>query len=37
MAGKKFQRGIVLYSGDYMLGGFGENLLAVPLSAVWLN
>jgi len=35
IAGKKFQRGIVQYSGEHTVGGFGENLLAVPLSAVW--
>jgi predicted AAA+ superfamily ATPase len=35
VAGKKFQRGIVLYCGEHMVGGFGENLQAVPLSAVW--
>lgn len=35
LAGKKFQRGIVLYGGENMVGGFGENLQAVPLSAVW--
>lgn len=35
LAGDQFKRGIVLYSGDQYLGGFGENLQAVPLSAVW--
>ena len=35
VAGKKFQRGIVLYGGEHMMGGFGENLQAVPISAVW--
>jgi uncharacterized protein len=35
LAGKKFQRGIVLYGGEHTVGGFGENLQAVPLSAVW--
>jgi len=35
IAGKKFQRGIVLYSGDQIVGGFGENMQAVPLGAVW--
>lgn len=35
IAGKKFQRGIVLYGGDHMIGGFGENLQAVPISALW--
>jgi predicted AAA+ superfamily ATPase len=37
VAGKKFQKGIVLYGGENMVGGFGENLHAVPLSAVWLD
>jgi hypothetical protein len=37
VAGKKFQRGVVLYGGEHMVGGFGENLQAVPLSAVWLE
>jgi predicted AAA+ superfamily ATPase len=35
IAGKKFQRGIVLYGGEHVVGGFGENLQAVPLSTVW--
>ena len=35
LAGKKFKRGIVLYTGEQYLGGFGENLQAVPISAVW--
>jgi uncharacterized protein len=35
IAGKKFQRGIVLYGGEHMIGGFGENLQAVPISALW--
>jgi uncharacterized protein len=35
IAGKKFQRGVVLYGGEHMVGGFGENMQAVPLSAVW--
>lgn len=35
IAGKKFQRGIVLYGGDQVVGGFGENLQAVPIPAVW--
>jgi len=35
IASKKFQRGIVLYGGDQVVGGFGENLQAVPLPAVW--
>lgn len=36
IAGKRFQRGIVLYAGDQIVGGFGENLQAVPIPAVWL-
>lgn len=35
IAGKRFRRGIVLYGGDQVVGGFGENLQAVPISAVW--
>jgi predicted AAA+ superfamily ATPase len=35
IAGKRFQRGIVLYAGDQVVGGFGENLQAVPIPAVW--
>jgi predicted AAA+ superfamily ATPase len=35
LAGKKFKRGIVLYTGEQYLGGFGENLQAVPISSVW--
>jgi uncharacterized protein len=34
-AGKKFKRGIVLYSGDHVVGGFGENLQAVPIPNLW--
>ena len=34
MAGKKFQKGIVLYSGSEILP-FGDTLYAVPLSALW--
>lgn len=34
-AGKKFKRGIVLYSGDRTLSGFGTNLQAVPISSLW--
>jgi predicted AAA+ superfamily ATPase len=34
-AGKKFRRGLVLYSGDHVVGGFGEHMQAVPLSALW--
>lgn len=36
LAGKRFHRGIVLYSGDQVLGGFGgENLQAVPIANLW--
>jgi len=35
IAGKKFRRGIILYAGDHVVGGFGENLQAVPIPAVW--
>ncbi|HMF72697.1 MAG TPA: ATP-binding protein [Flavitalea sp.] len=36
LAGKKFQKGIVLYTGEQVLGGFGgKNLHAVPVSALW--
>lgn len=35
LTGKRFQRGIVLYSGDQTVGGFGENMQAVPISALW--
>lgn len=35
LSGKKFRRGIVLYTGEQYLGGFGNNLQAVPISNVW--
>lgn len=35
LAGKKFKRGIVLYSGEQVLSGFGEDLQAVPLENLW--
>lgn len=35
LTGKRFQRGIVLYSGNQTVGGFGENMQAVPISALW--
>lgn len=35
LAGDKFKRGIVLYTGEQYLGGFGDNLQAVPISALW--
>lgn len=34
LAGDKFQKGIVIYNGETSLG-FGKNLYAVPLSALW--
>jgi predicted AAA+ superfamily ATPase len=37
IAGKKFQRGIVLYGGNQVLGGFGENLQAVPIPSLWAD
>jgi predicted AAA+ superfamily ATPase len=33
-AGKRFQAGVVLYDGDKVLR-FGENMFAVPLTALW--
>ncbi|MBX2924344.1 MAG: hypothetical protein KF746_19235 [Chitinophagaceae bacterium] len=33
VTGKKFQRGIVLYSGEQVVGGFEENMQAIPISA----
>ena len=36
LAGDRFQKGIVLYTGEQTLGGFGgKNLHAVPVSALW--
>ena len=35
LAGDKFKKGIVLYTGEHYLSGFGENLYAVPISALW--
>ena len=36
LAGKKFQKGIVLYTGEQVLGGFGgKNLHAIPISNLW--
>ena len=35
LAGDRFQKGIVLYTGEAALGGFGKNLYAVPISALW--
>lgn len=36
LAGKRFKKGIVLYTGEQTLGGFGgKNLYAVPIAALW--
>ena len=35
IAGDKFQKGTVLYSGSECLSGFGEKLQAVPINALW--
>jgi hypothetical protein len=35
IAGARFKRGIVLYNGEHSVGGFGENMLAVPIGALW--
>lgn len=35
LAGDRFKKGIVLYTGENSLGGFGKNLYAVPLSTLW--
>lgn len=36
IAGDKFQKGIVLYTGEQTLGGFGgKNLYAVPIATLW--
>src|SRR5690606_36000981 len=36
LTGTKFKKGIVLYTGEQTLGGFGgKNLYAVPLSSLW--
>ena len=34
ITGEKFKKGIVLYSGDRVISGFGANMQAVPLSAL---
>jgi len=34
LTGNKFQKGIVLYSGEQVLG-FGDNLYAVPIPSLW--
>jgi hypothetical protein len=33
-SGALFRRGVVLYAGERVIP-FGENLLAIPLSALW--
>ena len=35
LAGRRFRRGIMLYTGDQALSGFGNNIHAVPISALW--
>src|SRR5690606_8856482 len=36
LAGRRFKKGIVLYTGEHTLGGFGgKNLYAVPIAALW--
>lgn len=36
LAGPRFKKGIVLYTGEQTLGGFGgKNLYAVPTTALW--
>lgn len=36
LSGDKFKKGIILYTGDQLLAGFGgKNLYAVPVSALW--
>ncbi len=36
LAGPKFKKGILLYTGEHVLGGFGgNNLQAVPINNVW--
>lgn len=38
LAGSRFKKGIVLYTGEQTLGGFGgKNLYAVPITALWSN
>lgn len=34
LAGGRFEKGIILYSGEHFLG-FGKNMYAVPISALW--
>ncbi len=35
VSGNKFKKGILLYGGDKVLSGFGENIQAVPLPNLW--
>lgn len=35
LAGNRFKKGIVLYTGDQALSGFGKNIYAVPIGALW--
>jgi len=35
LVGDKFKKGIILYTGDQFLAGFGKDLYAVPISALW--
>lgn len=36
LAGKKFKKGVLLYTGNQTVGGFGDgNLQAVPVSSIW--
>jgi uncharacterized protein len=36
LAGDRFQKGIVLYTGEQTLGGFGgKNLHAIPVATLW--
>jgi len=36
LLGKRFLRGIILYTGDQVVP-FGSNLYALPVSALWRN
>ncbi|MBO9572929.1 MAG: ATP-binding protein [Chitinophagaceae bacterium] len=35
VAGNKFRRGIVIYTGDQAVSGLAKNIYAVPVSALW--
>ncbi len=36
LSGKKFRKGVLLYTGEHVLSGFGgENLQAVPIANIW--